>query len=116
MSANGGINITKYLLGNTSKPANVKTPTVTTSVIPGIAPISNTSVSRSSLTRILSYLLAIVIVILVILLFINFFITPIFKLTPGGPGIIRVPGFDDGVLFWSKTKQYRFCSAVCKTT
>ena len=103
MSANGGINITKYLLGNTSKPANVKTPTVTTSVIPGIAPISNTSVSRSSLTRILSYLLAIVIVILVILLFINFFITPIFKLTPGGPGIIRVPGFDDGVLFWSKT-------------
>jgi hypothetical protein len=99
MSANGGINITKYLLGNTTKSSNIKTPTV----IPTVTPISNTSVTRSSITRILSYLMAIVVIILVILLFINFFITPIFKLTPGGPGIIRVPGFDDGVLFWTKT-------------
>ncbi len=104
MSANGGINITKYLLGNTAKTPNVKTPTV----IPNIKPIANTSTgvsvgTRSSIARILSYLLAIIVVILVILLFINFFITPIFKLTPGGPGIIPVPGFDDGVLFWSST-------------
>lgn len=97
MSANGGINITKYLLGNTTGIANAKIPTVNQ--------ISNTTgiANRSSITRILAYLLSIVVIILIILLFINFFITPIFKLTPGGPGIIRVPGFDDGTLFWNKT-------------
>jgi hypothetical protein len=101
MSANGGINITKYMLGNTTKTPNAKIPTV--------KPIGNTGTAaigageRSSIARILAYLLAIVVVILVILLFINFFITPIFKLKPGGPGIIPVPGFDDGVLFWNTT-------------
>lgn len=97
MSTNGGINITKYMTGNNTKSPNVKLPTVS----------SNTGTSgaggRSSMTRILAYVLAIIVVILVILLFINFFITPIFKLSPGGPGIIPLPGFDDGVLFWSKT-------------
>jgi hypothetical protein len=47
--------------------------------------------------------LAIVVIIFVILLFINFFITPIFRLRPGAPGIIPIPGFDDGKLFWNKT-------------
>ena len=101
MSANGGINITKYMLGNTTKTPNAKIPTVKP-----IGNISTTAIGageRSSIARILAYLLAIVVVILVILLFINFFITPIFKLTPGGPGIIPVPGFDNGVLFWNKT-------------
>jgi hypothetical protein len=36
-------------------------------------------------------------------LFIHYFIKPIFRLRPGGPGIIPVPGFDDGMLFWNKT-------------
>jgi hypothetical protein len=92
MSANGGINITKYLLGNTAPVVKAFT-----------GNNSSTLGEKSSIARILSYVLAIFIVILVILLFINFFITPIFKLNPGGPGIIPVPGFDDGVLFWNKT-------------
>lgn len=92
MSSNGGINITKYLLGNT-KPSvgNFK-----------VYPNAGTGVT-SSLSRIISYIAAILIVILVILLFINFFITPIFRLRPGAPGIIPIPGFDDGKLFWNNT-------------
>ena len=95
MSGNQGINITKYLLGNT-KPStgNYKT---THNI--GVESIKE----RSSITRILAYLLSIIIIILVILLFINYFITPIFKLRPGGPGYIPVPGFDDGKLYWNKT-------------
>jgi len=50
-----------------------------------------------------SYLGGILIVLLVLLLFIHFFITPIFQLHPGGPGILPVPGTDDGVLFWNTT-------------
>jgi hypothetical protein len=54
---------------------------------------------------ILAYFLAILVVIFIILLFIHFFIKPIFVLRPGSPGIIPVPGFDDGKLFWDKTNQ-----------
>jgi len=53
-------------------------------------------------TRILAYLLAIIIVVFVLLLFVHFFIRPIFRLHPGSPGIIPVPGWDDGTLFWNK--------------
>ncbi len=57
--------------------------------------------SQSAGLRIASYLLAIFIVIMVILLFVHFMITPIFVLHPGDPGIIPVPGFDDGKLYWT---------------
>jgi hypothetical protein len=98
MSANGGINITKYLLGNTTPNTKSFTGKVNNAAIG-----SSGAGERSSIARIFAYLLAIVIIIIVILLFINYFITPIFQLTPGGPGIIPVPGFDDGVLFWNTT-------------
>lgn len=54
-----------------------------------------------SLLKIIAYLGAIIVVILIILLFIHYFVTPIFVFKPGNPGIIQVPGFDDGQLFWS---------------
>lgn len=61
----------------------------------------------SNISRIIAYLLAIIIVILIILLFIHFFIKPIFKLNPGSPGIIPIPGSDNGKLFWNKSvKDY----------
>lgn len=97
MSAANGIDITRYLSGNT-KPSNIKLSTGNTKTSNAIG-----AGERSSIARIFAYLLAIIIVILVILLFINYFITPIFRLQPGGPGIIPVPGFDDGKLFWNKT-------------
>jgi hypothetical protein len=103
MSANSsGFNIQQFLRGLNNKGSNTKTTTGyvsapnTTGAVIGVA-------TRSSFGRIISYLLAIIIVVLVILLFINFFITPIFRLRPGGPGIIPVPGFDDGKLYWNKT-------------
>ena len=85
-------NLNQYLL---------KSGTPTTSATVTTSSAFNTSVLKSSIGRILAYVLVIIIIILVILLFINFFITPIFKLRPGGPGIIPVPGFDDGKLFWT---------------
>jgi hypothetical protein len=39
---------------------------------------------------------------LFILIIVHFFITPIFQLRPGGPGMIPVPGGDDGFVFWNK--------------
>ena len=96
MSGSQGMNITSYLLGNQKA---ISTPY--TAGITGI--FGTTSVVRSSLARILSYILAIIIILLVILLFIHFFIKPIFKLHPGAPGIIPVPGTDDGKLYWNRT-------------
>lgn len=49
----------------------------------------------------IGYFLAIVAVIIVILLTIHFLITPVFQFTPGGPGIIPVPGTNDGTVYWS---------------
>jgi len=120
MSGIKGVNITKYLTNGPSAVSNYKSTTgtnPTTGRTVGTAGTTGTTGNYttksnigsagagtgSSIARILSYILAIIIVIMVILLFINFFITPIFRLRPGGPGIIPVPGFDDGKLFWNKT-------------
>jgi hypothetical protein len=101
-TGNKGINITSYLLGNRTK-TNNKSITTGNFTVPTINTGVTTASTRSSIWRILSYLLAILVIVFVILLFIHFFIKPIFKLRPGAPGIIPVPGFDDGVLFWNKT-------------
>jgi hypothetical protein len=53
-----------------------------------------------TISRIISYLVAITIVVFIILLFVHYFIRPIFRFSPGAPGIITVPGWDDGVVFW----------------
>ena len=99
--SNTGFNIKSFLYGANSKPANVP---VSTGTPLGISGASKGAASpRSSILRILAYVLAILVVVIVILLFINYFITPIFRFQPGGPGIIPVPGFDDGKLFWSTT-------------
>jgi hypothetical protein len=100
------VNITKYFTSNQN---NSK---IKQSILPYTVDNSTKSNSTFSfsnafenkgISKILSYLFAIIIVLLVILLFIHFFIKPIFKLQPGASGIITVPGFDDGKLFWNKT-------------
>jgi hypothetical protein len=101
-TGNKGVNITSYLLGNQTK-VNNKSVSTGNFTVPTInAGVSSASV-RSSIWRILAYLLAILVIILIILLFIHFFIKPVFKVRPGAPGIITIPGFDDGTLFWNKT-------------
>jgi hypothetical protein len=56
----------------------------------------------SMFSRVIIYILSIAIVIFVILLFIDRFFKQIFSLQPGDSGIIPVPWFDNGVLFWDK--------------
>ena len=62
----------------------------------------NTGDWVASVKRIAAYLFAVLIVIGILLLFVHFFITPVFRWKPGAPGWIPVPGWDDGVLFWTK--------------
>ena len=109
------LNITQYISGITNGISKVTGTTGTTGTagITGITrtagttgytsrnTILTTEVLKSNIGRILAYVLSIIIILLVILLFVHFFITPIFKFIPGGPGIISVPGYDDGKLFWT---------------
>jgi len=63
---------------------------------------SSYSGPASSFGQIGTYVLAVLIILLVIVLFVHFFITPIFRFHVGDvKGIITIPGFDDGVLFWT---------------
>jgi hypothetical protein len=63
---------------------------------------SSYSGPSSSIGQIGTYVLAVLIILLVIVLFVHFFITPIFRFHVGDvKGIITIPGFDDGVLFWT---------------
>jgi hypothetical protein len=101
--SNKGVNILQFLTGQTPNASKPVVPTVNTRPISNYSTTGAAAVPRSSWIRIVSYILAILIVILVILLFIHFFIKPIFQFKPGGSGIIPVPGFDDGNIFWNKT-------------
>jgi len=67
------------------------------------AATANAAVQRSPFAKIAAYILSIIVVLFVILLFVHFFITPVFSTHPGAPGIIPVPGWDDGVLYWEYT-------------
>jgi hypothetical protein len=98
MAATGNqTNISKYLLGNNAPKIANKL-----QILPTLNDKTNAlpSINYSTFGRIFAYIVAILIIILVILLFIHFFIKPVFRLRPGTPGIIPVPGLDDGVLFW----------------
>ena len=59
--------------------------------------------SMGYFSRIGTYIGSVLIVLLILLIFVHYFITPIFQLRPGGPGMIPVPGVDDGVLYWDTT-------------
>jgi hypothetical protein len=108
------LNITQYISGITNGISKV-TGTAGTAGTAGITGATgytgytsrNTTLTsdvlKNNIGRILAYVLSIIIILLVILLFVHFFITPIFKFIPGGPGIISVPGYDDGKLFWTTT-------------
>ena len=70
---------------------------------------ASASVSGSFLEgsgKIIAYIIGIIFVIIVISLLIHYYITPIYSLRPGAPGIILIPGFDDGVLFWNGSGVY----------
>ncbi len=62
----------------------------------------NSNSTISSVGQVTTYVLAMLVIMLFILIIVHFFITPIFQLRPGGPGMIPVPGGDDGIVFWNK--------------
>lgn len=110
------MNVKQYFLGkngNSSSGQNSTSSTPGTSYFSpstalGTTLYTGTNSNSSSklgmyVKQILSYLFGIAIVIFIIMLFIHFFITPVFSLQPGAPGIFVVPGLDDGVLFWNKS-------------
>ena len=92
--ASGGVDILQYITDATRQATAVISSSVQGSV-------STAPMVMGGFGKIVSYIFAIIIVLLVLSLFIHFFITPIYRFHPGAPGIIPVPGFDDGVLFWN---------------
>ena len=66
----------------------------------------------TGLGKIASFIIGIILIIVVLSLLIHYFITPVYSLRPGTPGIISVPGFDDGKLFWSPSSTYPGVSTI----
>lgn len=63
--------------------------------------------TMAGLQKLGAYFIGILIILIIISLFIHFFITPIYSLRPGDPGLISIPLADDGVLFWDgANKKY----------
>lgn len=113
--ATPGVNIMQYIT-NAAKQTSTAVGSAVSSVssgttqsisgligsIPSVSPIMYSNPSNfQSLGQIVSYVFAILIILLIISLFVHFFITPIYRFHPGAPGIISIPGFDDGKLFWN---------------
>jgi len=103
----GNLNISKYVPNTNFKNINFGLPTKKAAN----AGVGAESVAESATPAVagvwkkwLAYILAIVICLFVILIFIHYTITPVFQLHPGGSGFIRVPGFDDGALYWQSSK------------
>lgn len=71
----------------------------TTTGIGGIGGVG-TGVGGVSFVSIFGWFIAVVVVVTVILLFVHFTLRPIFRLVPGGKGIIPIPGFSDGQVYW----------------
>lgn len=59
-----------------------------------------TGVGGVSFVGIFGWFIAVVVVVTVILLFVHFTLRPVFRLVPGGKGIIPIPGFSDGQVYW----------------
>jgi len=68
--------------------------------------LSTNGTMQNGIGRILAYIIGIIIVALIISLLVHYYITPIYSLQPGAPGIIPVPGFDDGIIFWNGSGKY----------
>ena len=63
--------------------------------------------TMAGLQKLGAYFIGILIILIIISLFIHFFITPIYSLRPGDPGLISIPLADNGVLFWDgANKKY----------
>jgi hypothetical protein len=69
--------------------------------------LSNTNVKPqgSYLIQVLFYLFLYLFIVFVIGIFIHFTITPVFSFTPGGPGLVSIPGAGSDIVYWNTRKQ-----------
>ena len=72
----------------------------------GTPPTASQSDVMQGLSKIAIYLLGIIIILVILSLAVHYFITPIYNVRPGDPGIITIPWLDDGVLFWNGSGTY----------
>jgi len=77
--------------------------TISGTVSSGITVLQNAAPGdlTSVLARVAAYLFGIIAILIVLSLLVHYFVTPIYSVHPGAPGLIVIPGFDDGVLFWN---------------
>lgn len=64
--------------------------------------LNSSAPTAAPVSSYIGYIISIFVVIIVVLLFINYFVTPVFQLNPGGPGVIPIPGMSDGKVYWLK--------------
>ena len=85
INQNSGVNRAKELFGQT------------VNTIKGAAP--------ANMGTYVMYFLSILFVLFAILMFIHYFITPIWQINPGGPGVIPLPGLSDSKVYWQNVKD-----------
>jgi hypothetical protein len=84
----------------------------TTTPVPGATTTIPTGSVMTGLGRVASYVIGILIIVIILSLLVHYFITPVYSLHPGTPGIISIPGFDDGVIFWNGTGSYPITKTI----
>jgi hypothetical protein len=102
-------NISSYIQGFSDKVSSGTSQVLgqTSNTISGYTrQFTNAPSSESGIGRVIAYVIGIILIVVVISLLIHHFVTPIYAFQPGAPGIITIPGFDTGVLFWNGSGQY----------
>jgi len=61
--------------------------------------------ASSYFMQVLFYLFLYTFILFIICIFIHFTITPVFSFSPGGPGLIRIPGTGNDLVAWNKSSQ-----------
>ena len=77
-----------------------------------VAAMGTTGTMQNGIGRILAYVIGIIIIVVILSLMVHYYITPVYSLQPGAPGIISVPGFDDGIIFWNGSGKYPAMSVI----
>jgi len=104
----GAVTQASNTLSTYFKTVGAKTPTPGTNVSTMIPAGS----VMTGLGRVASYVIGILIIVIILSLLVHYFITPVYSLHPGTPGIISIPGFDDGVIFWNGSGSYPITKTI----
>lgn len=73
---------------------------------------SSTTDSLAIIGQGIAYLFGILIILIIITLIVHYFVTPVYRTKPGAPGLITLPGTDNGVIFWNGSGPYPGVSLI----